>query len=64
MKTLFSRNAVTWWPENPLRVIITFLKKHCFPVITWNIKNSLKQIISITCMLKKKFFAAATFEGL
>ena len=31
--------------------------------MTWNKKNSLKQVASITYILEKKLFAAAPFES-
>lgn len=45
-------------------VMINFYKKECLPVITWNMKNSLKQISLRTSTLEKIFFPDATFEGL
>ena len=30
----------------------------------WNKKQSLKQVVSKICTLKKDFFAVATFKGL
>ena len=56
----------TWWFKKPPppRVMINFYKKQCLPVITWNMKYSLKQISLRTCTLEKNFFPAANFEGL
>ena len=34
------------------------------PVITWNKKFLKKRVVPVTYTLQKKFFAAATFEGL
>ena len=62
-KTLASKNA-TWWLEKSLRLMVNFYKKQCPQVITWTIKYLSKPVISITYTLEKKFFAAATFEGL
>ena len=45
-----------------LRVTISFYKKQCLPVITWNKKHSSNQVMSITYTLEKKFFSAAAFE--
>ena len=36
-------------------------KKECLPVITWNKKYSLKQVVSLIYTLGKDFFEAATF---
>ena len=42
---------------------LLYYKKQCLPVITWNKKQLLKQVIPITFTLGKKFFAAAAFES-
>ena len=41
-----------------------FWRKQGLPVIKWNKKYSSKHAVSITHALEKKFFAAATIEGL
>ena len=46
-----------------LRVTIYFCKKILFAVITWNKKDSSKQVVSMINKLGKEFFAAATFKG-
>ena len=61
-KHLFQRTQHGGW-KNP-RLTVNFYKKQCLPVMTWAIKYSSKQVISISYTLEKKFFAAATFEGL
>ena len=47
-----------------LWITINLYKKYYLPVITWNKKYSSKQAVPITYLPGKKFFAAATFEGL
>ena len=41
-----------------------FTKNNEFQLLNGIKKCSLKQIVSLTCTLKEKFFAVATFEGL
>ena len=41
-----------------------FVYKQCLPVILWNKKHSLKEVVSLIYTLGKDFFAAATFKGL
>ena len=41
-----------------------FASKIIYSSITWNKKHSSKQVVTITCILWKKFFAAAAFGGL
>ena len=43
--------------EKNFRVTISFYKKHCLPVVTWNKNNLSKQIVPIKHTLKKRFFA-------
>ena len=50
--------------KNNLTVRINLFEKQCHPVITWNKKHSLKQVISITYTLEKRVSSVATFEGL
>ena len=45
-------------------VTINLYKKKWLPVITWNKKHLLKQILSMIYAPEKDFFAAATFKGL
>ena len=59
-KTLASKNT-TWWLKKPLRLTVNFYKKQCLPVITWTIKYSSKQVISITYTLEKSFFCSCYF---
>ena len=47
-----------------LWVLINLYKKECLPVITWNKKHSLNQVVSMIYILEKDFFEAATFQGL
>ena len=42
---------------------INFYKKQCLPVTIWNEKNSSKKVLSITYILEKKLFTAATFKS-
>ena len=44
--------------------ISKLLKKQYLPVIRWNEKHLLKQVITITYILEKIFFVFATFQGL
>ena len=46
------------------RVTISFHKKQCLAVITWNKTNLSKQSVTIKYTREKKFFAAASFKGL
>ena len=41
-----------------------FVWKILFVVITWNEKNSSKEVVSMINTLGKDFFAAATFQAL
>ena len=43
--------------EKNFRLTISFYKKHCLPVVTWNKNNLSKQIVPIKHTLKKRFFA-------
>ena len=43
--------------EKNFRVTISFYKKHCLPVVTWNKNNLSKQIVPMKHTLKKRFFA-------
>ena len=63
-KTLVSKNAITWWLEKPHRLTVNFYKKRCLPVLTWTIKHSAKQLVSITCTLEKKLFCSCYFRRL
>ena len=45
-------------------VWINLYKKQCLPVITWNEKYLSNQVVATTCILGKRFFAVAIFEGL
>ena len=47
-----------------LRVSKNVYKNQYHSVITWNIKKELKQVVTITYTLEKKFFAVINFEGL
>ena len=40
-----------------------FVQKILFPVITWNKKHSLKQVVSMISTLGRDFFAAVSFKG-
>ena len=40
-----------------------FMQKILSAVITWNKKDSSKQVVSMINKLGKEFFAAATFKG-
>ena len=60
-KILVSKNATAWWLEKPLRITVNFYKKQYLSVITWAIKYSLKQVISITYLPEKKFFCSCYF---
>ena len=44
--------------EMNLKMTINFYKRQCFPVITWNKKHLLKQVVPMTYTLEKRFFAA------
>ena len=41
-----------------------FVQKILFPVITWNKKHSLKQVVLMINTLERYYFAAASFKGL
>ena len=43
--------------------MIYLCKKILFAVITWNKKDSSKQVVSMINTLRKEFFAAAPFKG-
>ena len=57
-KSLVSNNK-NMAVEKNFRVAMNFYKKHCLTVATWNKHILLKQIISITYTLEKRFFAVA-----
>ena len=50
--------------EEDNRASIKFYKRQCLPVITWNKKHLLKQVVAITYTLQKKFFTITALEGL
>ena len=45
-------------------VTVKFYGKWCLPVIIWYKKHSLKEVLTTTYTLNKKFFVAATFADL
>ena len=49
--------------QNSLKVTTNYYEKKYFLVITKNKKHSSKQVVPITYKLKKRLFAAATFQG-
>ena len=63
-KHLFQRKLQYGRLQN-LKVTTNFYKKHWLPVIKWNEKRSLKQVVSITCTsITKSFSATITSAGL
>ena len=48
--------------EKKLEVTINFYKKECPPVIKRNKKHLLRQVLSVTYTLEKRFFAFVTLE--
>ena len=61
-KTLASKKA-TLWALKKSQSNDKLLQKNNDFQLKRNKKHSLKQVISITCTLEKKFSVAATFEG-
>ena len=62
-KHLFQRKLQYGGWKN-FKVTKNLYKKQWLQVIKWNKKHSSNQVLSITCTLEERFFAAATFEGL
>ena len=59
-KTLLSKKATIWL----LKKSQTYRKLNVFHLLHGINKHSSKQAASVTCILEKKIFAAASFEGL
>ena len=55
---------VTTCRSRKLQCYNKLYEKQWLLVLIWNKKHSSKQVVPITYTLEKKFFAAATFEGL
>ena len=59
-KSYFQNKKATTWRLKKKEATVNFYGKCCLPVIKCSKKHSLKQVLTTTCALDKKCFAAPT----